>query len=146
MVLVDAAATLDLDGDGEAPFPHAVEFIISALEAGPRPAQERQKLKRSEYRVRATLRLHSDDSESPPRLLYARNVSPKAIAILSPQPLALSHGGILRITTPQGGVTEISCTVLRCREVAPGWFEGALYFNREQRAFNADELRKLRPE
>jgi hypothetical protein len=30
---------------------------------------------------------------------------------------------------------EAACTVLRCRQAAPGWYEGAIYFNRSQEIF-----------
>jgi hypothetical protein len=30
----------------------------------------------------------------------------------------------------------VHCTLLRCREAAPGWFEGSVYFNREQPQFD----------
>ena len=125
---------------GEGDFPREVEFLISALEAGPKPAVERQKLKRTAYRVRATLKLFSDDPETPPALLYTRHVNSQAVGFLASQHLPLSHGGVLRVRSPQGEMLDIYATVLRCREVAPGWYEGALYFNREQPAFAADEM------
>ena len=117
------------------PFPREVEFVISAMEACPRPAIDRQKLPRFPYRVRASLRLYSDQSDQGPALLYTRHVHSLAIGFLTNRRLPISHGGVLRIRTPRQEVIEIGCTVLRCREVAPGWFEGALYFNREQSAF-----------
>ena len=117
------------------PFPAEVEFVISALEAGPRPAVERQNLKRIPYRVRATLKLFSDGQHEPPCLLFTRQVNQQALGFLSPRHLPLSHGGVLNIVTPDGANAQVYCTVLRCREVAPGWHEGAIYFNREQHMF-----------
>ncbi len=46
-------------------------------------------------------------------------------------------------STAGGEMVEIYCTVLRCREVAGGWYEGALYFNREQAVFSAEEMQGL---
>ncbi len=138
MVLVDTDNEL-LDCFYQA-FPQNVQFIISALEAGPRPLLERQKVKRSIYRVCATLELFSDKPETPRRILYTRNVSPQAMGFLSDHPLPLSHGGIVRLPGPSGGILRIACTVLRCRQAAPGWFEGAVYFNRPQFDFDADQL------
>jgi hypothetical protein len=34
----------------------------------------------------------------------------------------------------------IRCTLLRCRETAPGWYEGALHFNRNQIVFDRDVM------
>ena len=135
-----AAEADEVGADGEGSFPREVEFLISALEAGPKPPVERQKLKRTAYRVRATLKLFSDDPDLPPVLLYTRHVNSQAVGFLSSQHLPLSHGGVLRIRSPQGEMLDIYATILRCREVAPGWYEGALYFNREQPGFAADEM------
>lgn len=126
--------------EGQGAFPRQVEFLISALEAGPKPPVDRQKLKRTAYRVRATLKLFSDDPDAPAALLYTRHVNSQAVGFLSSQHLPLSHGGVLRMRSPQGEMLEIYATVLRCREVAAGWYEGALYFNREQPGFMAEEM------
>ena len=140
MVLVEPFHDDSLLADAAAPFPADIEFVISALEAGPKPLIDRQKMKRSQYRVRATLKLFSDPPEARPALLYTRNVTSQALAFLTADALTLSHGGVLRIPAPSGEILKFNCTVLRCREAAPGWFEGAVYFNREQGFFNADEL------
>ena len=127
-----------------APFPHEVEFMISALEAGPRPVVDRQKMPRTRYRARALLKLYSDAAEAPAALLYTRHVNRQAIGFVTSRHLTLSHGGMLRILDPQGKPIEIACTVLRCREVTPGWFEGAVYFNRQQAMFDAGELAAIK--
>lgn len=134
-------AAADRGGGGE--LPREVEFIISALEAGPRPLVDRHKLRRFPYRVRATLKLYSDAPDAPPVVVYTRHIHRQAVGILSPRPLPLSHGGILRVRTPAGELIEIACAVLRCREVAAGWFEGALYFNRPQKAFAPEAFEPL---
>ena len=64
----------------------------------------------------------------------------QALAFLTNDILTLSHGGILRIPSPSGEILKINCTVLRCREAAPGWFEGAVYFNRDQAIFSAEAM------
>ena len=140
MVLVQPSFDDSLLADATAPFPAEVEFVISALEAGPKPLIDRQKMRRSQYRVRATLKLFSDQPEAKPALLYVRNVTSQALAFLTNDVLTLSHGGILRIPSPSGEILKINCTVLRYRECAPGWFEGAVYFNREQKFFSAEEM------
>jgi hypothetical protein len=140
MVLVQPILDDSLLADATSPFPAEVEFLISALEAGPKPLIDRQKETRTQYRVRATLKLFSDAPDAKPALLYTRNVTTHALAFLTNDVLTLSHGGILRIPTPSGEIVKINCTVLRYREAAPGWFEGAVYFNREQPFFSADAM------
>ena len=45
----------------------------------------------------------------------------------------LGYGGLVQLPRPDGnGTMTVHCTILRCREAAPGWFEGSVYFNREQ--------------
>jgi hypothetical protein len=138
MVLVDTDSEL-LDCVHQ-PFPRDVEFVLSALEAGPRPIQDRHMMRRSAYRVRASLELFSDLPETPQRIVYTRDISSRAMGFLSDHPLPLSHGGTLRLPGPTGTVLRIACTVLRCRQAAPGWFEGAVYFNRPQSHFDADQI------
>jgi len=140
MVLLDVNRDDALLDGAREPFPHEVEFIISALEAGPRRLHDRHKSSRSRCRVKATLRLFSDASDTPAWALYTRNVSPQGMGFLSDACLPLSHGGVVHLLSPRGKLVKIACTILRCRQVAPGWFEGAIYFNREQDCFAADEM------
>jgi hypothetical protein len=132
------------------PFPAEVEFVISALEAGPRPEVERRRhQRRSRYRVRAALRLFSDQPGAMPAILFTRTINPQALGFVTARRLTLSHGGLLRLPDPHGGggggerILDVYCTVLRCREAAPGWCEGAVYFNREQRRFSREEMARL---
>ncbi len=119
----------------EIAWPPEVDFILSALEAGPRPASERQRLVRLTHRVIAQLSLFSAQNDLPPDVLYVRHVNVQALGFLTNRQLPLSHGGLLRVPSLQGRTLAIYCTVLRCRPAAPGWFEGAVYFNRPQNAF-----------
>jgi len=116
-------------------FPPEVEFVISALEAGPQPIVDRQRHPRLRHRVKAYLRLFSDAAAAGRRLLYTRQVSTRALGFLTEQALPLSHGGVISLAGPDGEVIDVNCAVLRCRMAAPGWYEGAVYFNRPQRAF-----------
>ena len=140
MVLVQPTFDDALLADATSAFPAEVEFLISALEAGPKPLIDRQKARRSQYRVRATLKLFSDAPDSKPALLYVRNVTSQALAFLTNDVLTLSHGGVLNIPSPSGEILKLNCTVLRYREAAPGWFEGAVYFNREQPIFSSEAM------
>ncbi len=122
------------------PFPQEVEFVISALEAGHKPHNDRHKVKRAAYRVQAELRLFSDSPDHRGYALYTRDISTKALGFVCDRYITLSHGGVLSIRGPEGRIRQIYCTVLRCREAAPGWYEGSLYFNREQPDFDADRI------
>ena len=128
----------------EADWPPQVDLILSAIEAGqfngneqadasPKPGQpERRRTKRAPYRVRAHLRLFSDQPGDAGRVIYTRDVHPRGLGFITPHRLPLGHGGVVELPTPAGKIVSVPCTLLRCREAAPGWFEGSVYFNRDQ--------------
>lgn len=117
--------------------PPEAEMILSALEAGAHETSELRQAARRTYRVRAELRLFVDAQDAQPRVLYTRDADPRGLGFITPHRLPLGYGGSVELPGPSGSLVKISCTLLRCREAAPGWFEGALYFNRQQPDFAA---------
>jgi hypothetical protein len=115
-------------------WPAEVELVLSALEAASRP-DNRRRHQRMRYRVPADLRLFSDPPNTPAWRLYVRDVSARGMGFITKERLPLGYGGVVQIPTPSGRITSISGTLFRCREIGNGWFEGALYFNREQWIF-----------
>ncbi|HET6248002.1 MAG TPA: hypothetical protein VFE47_09925 [Tepidisphaeraceae bacterium] len=118
-----------------APLPAEVELILSAIETGRHGYRERRSIARAVYRVQASLRLFSDQPNTPPATLYTRDVNQRGLGFITKTRLALGHGGLLDITLPDGRDCTIACTLLRCREATPEWFEGSVYFNRQQLDF-----------
>jgi len=134
------------------PFPAEVELILSSMEVGrytwnqdqekgdsssgeaPR-VEERRTAGRSPYRVRAELRLFRDRPGSPAWLLYVRDADPRGLGFISPHRLPLGYGGYVELVAPTGRPLSVPCTLFRCREAVPGWYEGAMNFNREQADF-----------
>jgi PilZ domain len=142
-LLTDNATPGGAAPGGAAPaaiLPPEVEFILSALEAGQFSGANRRKENRRRYWVEATLKLFSDTPQTPPWILYTRDVSHQGLGFVTRHRLPLGYGGILTITSPQGKSVSIDCTLLRCREAVSGWFEGSMYFNREQPGFHPDFL------
>ena len=119
-------------------WPAQVELIMSALDTGQYDAN-RRKTGRQSYRVKARLRLFSDAATSSPWVIYTRDIHTRGLGFISPHRLPLGYGGLVELPGPEGGVISINCTLSRCREAAPGWYEGALYFNREQAEFASPE-------
>ncbi len=122
-------------------WPPQVELILSAIEAGrypgpsataPATGPERRQTKRASYRVRGHLRLFSDAPGEQGRVIYTRDVHHRGLGFITANRLPLGHGGVVELPTPAGKIVSIPCTLLRCREAAPGWYEGSVYFNREQ--------------
>ena len=112
-----------------------VDLILSALEAGGAP-EERRRAERIAYRVKAALRLFSDAPGADAWTLFTRDVNTKGLGFITRHRLPLGYGGKLQLPSPNGQVVTIHVTLYRCREAAKGWFEGALYFNREQWMFS----------
>lgn len=127
------------------PLPPEVEFILSALEAGQYGGPTRRKGQRCAYRVEAALKLFSDTPQADPWTLYTRDVSHQGLGFVTRHRLPLGYGGILTVMTPQGRQATIDCTLIRCREAAKGWFEGSMYFNREQPGFHPHLLDAAHP-
>jgi hypothetical protein len=115
-----------------------VEFIMSALDAAGFSLDRRRSV-RNRYRVRAMLELFSEmDGSCEAIVLYSRDVTSKSLGFITRRRLPLGYGGVLELPGPDGTIHTIECTVLRCREISPGWYEGALYFNRERPFFRWD--------
>src|SRR4051812_16048989 len=129
-----ADAEVDACPAEDEPWPATAELILSALDSGAHAASNanRRVLTRLPHRVRGRLRLFSDVAHSPPREIFTRDVHSRGLGFITPHRLPLGHGGFVSFTAPDGRPRRIQCTLHRCREAAPGWFEGAVCFNREQ--------------
>jgi hypothetical protein len=118
-------------------WPPQAELVLSAIEAGQHrmgydAGRERRTSRRASFRVRAQLRLYSDNPGEPGRVIYTRDIHARGLGFITPHRLPLGHGGLVDLPTPAGKIVSVPCTLLRCREAAPGWYEGSVYFNREQ--------------
>lgn len=113
-------------------WPPQVELILSALETGQFSRDNRRAARRNPYRVKATLRLFSDPPLASPWVIYTRDVHARGLGFLSPHRLPLGYGAVIDLPGPDGGILSINCTLSRCREAAPGWYEGSVHFNRQQ--------------
>ena len=123
-----------------AEWPQEVDLILSAMEAGGAGHDERRKHPRMSYRVVARLRLFSDPTGTDPWKLYTRDVSVRGVGFITEHRLPLGYGGMVELPAPGNGrIVSVHGTLFRCRELGNGYFEGALYFNREQWLFAAPE-------
>lgn len=117
-------------------WPREVEMIVSALEAAGAAHDDRRRHPRMPYRVLADLRLFSDPPGTPAWRLYTRDVSARGVGFITAERLPLGYGGVIQLPAPKSGrLVSINGTLFRCREVSGGWYEGAMYFNREQWIF-----------
>ena len=114
-------------------------MILSAMETVSSPGHENRQNDRLSYRVRAELKLFADGASEALWVLYTRDVDPRGLGFITPHRLPLGYGGWVELLTPRGRKSRIDCTLYRCRQVIPGWYEGALYFNREQWMFTPED-------
>jgi hypothetical protein len=142
-MLSDNVATASAAPKPSPALPQEVEFIFSALEAGQFAGQTRREGRRWQYRAAASMKLFSDTPQAPPWTLYVRNVGVKGMGFVTRHRLPLGYGGILSLPSPQGKRLSLDCTILRCREAVSGWFEGSVYFNREQGLFDLSLLNEI---
>lgn len=116
-------------------WPPEVDLILSALESGQHAAANRRAQARRPHRVAARFRLFTDPPGPALRTLYTRDACPRSVGFITSEVLPLGYGGILELPMPDKRIIRVQCTLQRCRLAAPGWYEGALHFIREQRDF-----------
>jgi hypothetical protein len=125
----------------DASWPTEVNMIISAMEAGG-SVEDKREIPRMLFRAKAFLKLFVDRQESKGRALYLRDANERSLGFVTQHRLPLGYGGVIQVCPPlkAGQVFELGCTVIRCRQVADGWFEGCVSLNRECEAFAPEEV------
>jgi hypothetical protein len=130
---------LQLKPAADPPWPPEADIILSAMEAAEGlHNNERREHDRLPYRTRAQLRLFSDPAGTEPWMLYTRDVNARGLGFITPHRLPLGYGGWIELVSPRGRKIRANCTLFRCREAVKGWYDGALYFNREQHVFDPE--------
>jgi len=133
MQTTDTTNVMVRDPSDPTVWPAEARLVLTALEAGEaHPNQNRRARPRTLYHVQASLRLFSDPANTPPWRLYSRDVNSRSMGFLTPHRLPLGYSGVVNMPGPDGKPIEAHCTLFRCREAAPGWYEGALSFHRRQ--------------
>jgi hypothetical protein len=128
-----------LSPEWPAEWPAEVDLILSAMDVGDQHDNRRKHL-RMPYRVIADLRLFSDPGGIAPWRLYIRDTSARGLGFVTPHRLPLGYGGVVQLLSPAGRVVSVNGTLFRCREIGNDWYEGAMYFNREQWMFAPVEM------
>ena len=113
--------------------PEDVREVIGMLSgrAPSRAVVERRQTPRHDHQVRAAMEI--DDSVQRSRqTIYTRDVSSWGVGFVCRIPLPPGSNAMLHIDGAHGRPLRLMCCVLRCREVTPGWFEGAALLFREE--------------
>jgi hypothetical protein len=118
-------------------------FVISVLNGDQSGGdhQERRRFRREAFIAAAELEVLGD--ARPPRTaIFTRDANRWGVGFVTQKPLPLARDATLRMWF-EGEMMMIRCCVLRCREAAPGWFEGAvLFYHEEPRLERAGSNRK----
>jgi hypothetical protein len=112
-----------------------VDLIISAMETVGAREIEHRETPRRQYRTNAWLRLFSDADDAPLWRLFTRDVNHRSLGFITSHRLPLGYGGWVELPDPAGDALKVNCTLFRCRQISTGWYEGAMYFNRNQMCF-----------
>ena len=116
-----------------ADLPEDVREVIDLLGgAEPHPAVvERRKSERMPHHVSASMEI-DDALQRSRQTIYTRDVSSWGVGFISRVPVPVGSNAMLHIAALHGRPLKVMCCVLRCREVMPGWFEGAAVLFREE--------------
>ena len=126
--------------DGVA-WPPDVLRIIAALDAAPpSPAADRRLVPRASYRARAWLAVAGAAPGAVPAMLFSRDVTFRSMGFLTDEPLPVGAAATLHVPMPDLAVRAVACSVVRCRLIEPGWFEGAVVFEQKHPEFAIENL------
>jgi hypothetical protein len=92
---------------------------------------ERRQTPREEHHCRAAMEI-DDSIQRSRQTVYTRDVSSWGVGFICRTPLPAGSTAMLHIDGAHGRPLRLMCCVLRCREVTPGWFEGAALLFREE--------------
>jgi hypothetical protein len=126
----------EIDSFDTQAIPAEAAMVMSALDAGDVPYEEKRVIRRVSYRTITRLRLFRDQPDSPGWEVFTRDVNRRGLGFLSRHRLPLGYGGVVQLPDENGASASVHCTLSRCREAAPGWYEGCICFNREQPQFD----------
>jgi hypothetical protein len=127
MEIVDAVGIQKRAG---ADVPQDARFVISVLNGEQGPAHERRRFRREPFITPAELEVLGD--ARPPRCtVFTRDANRWGVGFVTQSVLPIGRDATLRVWVA-GEMLMVRSCVLRCREVLPGWFEGAVLFYAEE--------------
>lgn len=125
-----------------------LDFVFSIL-AGEETVSEslgrEQRVRpRIGYRVSAVLQRTTLEGEGYGQTallhVYLRDINARGVGFVSRERVRVARDALLHLPLPEGQVHHVGGWILRCREVLPGWYEGAVLFDREQPEFSPEQI------
>lgn len=129
----------------DANFSTTARAMLVTLENQFPPIYERRKIARHRFEATATFTVETVAGMpvclvEPQAQVYVRDANPWAVGYITNVHIASHAKGRVTMTGPDGQRFETGCLVRRTREVAPGWFQGVLEFDRQQQLFSEESL------
>ena len=113
--------------------PADAQVVIDVLNGEQGPDHERRRFRRHPFVTPAELEVLGDASP-PRRTIYTRDLNQWGVGFVTQHPLPVARDATLRIWIA-GQMLMVRSCILRCREVVPGWFEGAALLYSEEPRF-----------
>lgn len=117
-------------------WPMEIRAAILCLETRSHAGAERRLRNRFPYRVQAEL-TWVDLPDADPVAVFTRDINSWTVGTLTLAPMQTGWRCNLRLPDPLSHhALEIACSVYRCTEFYPGWYDVALRFAKEHRRFH----------
>jgi hypothetical protein len=140
------AAAAAPPGDTSCRVPLDVALVLEILTSGEAStaAANRRKFPRTKHVATASLEPFQPPSAkvttAPRRTIYTRDANQWGVGFITQERLTTGEDALLRIADPAGTPLAVRCGILRCREVLPGWYEGAVLFTAEEPRLSPEAL------
>jgi hypothetical protein len=116
--------------------PVDVALVIEMLSSGDESAaSNRRKFIRARHVARAALQPVRSGSRALRRTIYTRDANQWGVGFITQERITVGEEVTLHIADPSDPAAaplELRCGILRCREVLPGWYEGAALLTAEE--------------
>jgi len=140
MELFDAVRSDTLTADSAAD-DKELQRVLQILRAEPEEtSDERRKFSRVPYVVPATVELTDPLGHLHRLKMHSRDANQWGVGFVCQIPLPVGNSALIQLKGGDGVDVRATGCIVRCREVVPGWFEGALLFLHEQASLAAELL------
>jgi hypothetical protein len=142
MEIADAVRTQQQIEDASADVPVDAKIVILVLNDHQHPAAaNRREHARCAYQVPAMLGSVKGEGAQRKRI-YTRDVNAWGVGFVTQEMVPVGSEAFLLMSKGFGQVVQRKCTIVRCREAMPGWYEGAVRFHAEEPALAPDAIGK----
>lgn len=122
----DKSFGLDSEADKD------LHLVLQVLTSECGEGAERRQFSRCPYVARAAVELEDPMGHVLRVKVFSRDANQWGVGLVSQTVLPAGENALLQIEGGDGVDVRARGCIVRCREVLPGWFEGAVLFEQEQ--------------